>query len=210
MKDVDWREVLLVHLLILALMLAMLNFLVVAQRAEAHPGRLDAEGCHEVHTRWVAKDGTVFEPGTKHCHRKLGTMKLDGQERLQEPTVTLPDPTLTPGHTLPVGPAHLCVAGYAATVRHVSESVKASVCASYGAKHCPGPAWEIDHLISLELGGSNEPSNLWPQPIAEARQKDVLENFLHRAVCSGAMQLHEAQRAIAVDWQQAYDRMQGR
>lgn len=65
--------------------LTLLLLLGFALPAWAHPGRLDAEGCHHVHTRFVAKDGTVFEPGTEHCHRKLGQMKLDGRERLQDP-----------------------------------------------------------------------------------------------------------------------------
>ena len=30
-----------------------------------------------------------------------------------------------------------------------------------GSHH--GSAYEVDHLISLELGGSNEVANLWPE-----------------------------------------------
>lgn len=67
-----------------ALSLTLLLLLVLVGPAAAHPGRLDEHGCHHVHVRWVAKDGTVFEPGTEHCHRKLGEMKLDGRERLQD------------------------------------------------------------------------------------------------------------------------------
>ena len=47
---------------------------------------------------------------------------------------------------------------------------------------------EVDHLISLELGGSNAIRNLWPEPYAGrwgARTKDVLENRLHDLVCEG-------------------------
>lgn len=62
--------------------------------AAAHPGRLDVKGCHQVHTRWEAKDGTVYEPGTYHCHRALGEMKLDGQERLQDPDEKPAEPPL--------------------------------------------------------------------------------------------------------------------
>ena len=70
---------------VVALLFAVL--LLLAAPAQAHPGRLDEHGCHWVHPniRWIDKDGTVFEPGTYHCHRKLGEMKLDGLERLQTP-----------------------------------------------------------------------------------------------------------------------------
>jgi hypothetical protein len=70
----------------------------------------------------------------------------------------------------------------------------------------------VDHLIFLELGGSNAVANLWPQPYAPkpaARQKDVLENFLHRAVCGGAIALEDAQQQIATDWYRAYQEMKG-
>jgi hypothetical protein len=55
-------------------------------------------------------------------------------------------------------------------------------------------------------------TNLWPEPYTPepgAREKDVLENFLHRAVCGGAMALEEAQRQTAMDWYKAYQEMKG-
>lgn len=51
--------------------------------AAAHPGRLDKDGCHQVHTRFVHQSGKVDEVGTTHCHRALGSMRLDGKEQLQ-------------------------------------------------------------------------------------------------------------------------------
>ena len=68
--------------------------------------------------------------------------------------------------------------------------------------------YEEDHLISLELGGSpTDPRNLWPEPYAPspgARQKDVVENYLHKQVCAGTMTLQAAQQAIATDWYKVY------
>jgi hypothetical protein len=68
--------------------------------------------------------------------------------------------------------------------------------------------FEEDHLISLELGGSpTDPKNLWPEPYASstgARTKDRLENALHALVCSGAIALKTAQKAIATNWYTAY------
>jgi len=68
------------------------------------------------------------------------------------------------------------------TVRHVTAKMKQQVWASYGisAVRRNGKNYEIDHLIPLELGGSNELSNLWPQPYrpqAAACEEDVLENY---------------------------------
>jgi hypothetical protein len=120
----------------------------------------------------------------------------------------LPRPALTPGATLPVTRADICVRGYARKVRDVPESVKRSVYRAYGiVRHAPGE-YEVDHLISLELGGSNSARNLWPESYRtkpwNARVKDRLENELHRRVCSGELDLGTAQRQIAGNWIQAY------
>ena len=68
--------------------------------------------------------------------------------------------------------------------------------------------YEEDHLISLELGGSpTELNNLWPEayePRPGAREKDTVENYLHREVCAGNIGLREAQRAIVEDWYRIY------
>jgi hypothetical protein len=68
--------------------------------------------------------------------------------------------------------------------------------------------YEEDHLISLELGGHpTDPANLWPeryQPRPGAREKDAVENYLHRQVCEQKMTLRDAQRAIAADWYKVY------
>jgi hypothetical protein len=67
---------------------------------------------------------------------------------------------------------------------------------------------EIDHLNSLELGGSNEQTNLWPEPYHgtdwNAHVKDQLENFLHTHGCSGDIALDQAQKEIATDWIASY------
>ena len=70
----------------------------------------------------------------------------------------------------------------------------------------------MDHLISLELGGSNRLNNLWPEPYDitwNAHVKDRLENRLHELVCTGQLDLMTAQRAIATDWISAYKRYEG-
>jgi hypothetical protein len=68
--------------------------------------------------------------------------------------------------------------------------------------------YEEDHFISLELGGNpRDPRNLWPEaynPKPGAKEKDQVENYLHKRVCSGAMTLQEAQQAIITDWYRVY------
>ena len=120
----------------------------------------------------------------------------------------LPDPACTPGAAFSdVTADQICQSGYSSSVRNVTEATKNDVFAEYGiASHSPGE-YEVDHLISLELGGSNDIANLWPEP-AEPRpgfhEKDKVENYLHDQVCKGAMSLKDAQYQIAHDWMSVY------
>lgn len=95
----------------------------------------------------------------------------------------------------------ICVAGYyTSTVRAVSEATKRAVLKRDGATT---PS-EVDHFVSLEIGGSNDPGkNLWAEPYAGqygARVKDVVETALHRLICADRMTLQQAQSCIATDW----------
>ncbi|CCW35524.1 hypothetical protein CTKA_02384 [Chthonomonas calidirosea] len=120
----------------------------------------------------------------------------------------LPNPQLTPGDALPVTVQDICTPGYARKVRNVPVEVKRQVYQEYGIYHHQPGEYEIDHLISLELGGSNSIKNLWPQSYItrpwNAHIKDQLENELHREVCSGEMDLAVAQHDIATDWIATY------
>ncbi len=121
---------------------------------------------------------------------------------------SLPNSELTPGDVLDVGTEALCTTGYSKTVRHVQADVKRHVYAEYGRTPEAGICCEVDHLIPLELGGSNRIENLWPQPYNlkwNARTKDSLENYLHERVCAGELSLQEAQAAIAKNWIDAYN-----
>jgi len=125
-----------------------------------------------------------------------------------------PDASLTPGATLPVTAKDVCVKGYSKRVRNVPAKIKAVVYARYHIpKHKPGE-YEIDHLISLELGGSNDVKNLWAQSYVtspwNARVKDDLENQLHSDVCTGKATLTEAQSCISKDWIACWKKENGR
>jgi hypothetical protein len=59
----------------------------------------------------------------------------------------------------------------------------------------------IVSTIPLEIGGANDPRNLWPQRFADAKRKDRVEDALHEAVCvEHTLTLEQAQAAIARDW----------
>ena len=121
----------------------------------------------------------------------------------------LPDPRCTPGARFSrVTRAQVCQSGYARSVRHVTSSTKSGVYAAYGmGAHFDGADGEVDHLISLELGGSNARANLFPEsasPRPGSHEKDRLENRLHDEVCSGRISLRRAQRLIAGNWVAAY------
>ena len=125
----------------------------------------------------------------------------------------LPSPDLTPGRVLTVDAAAVCAPGYARTQRHTPASVKAERYRAYGiARHRLGD-YEVDHLVSLELGGADVAENLWPQSYRtspwNAHVKDRLENWLHAEVCAGRLPLEQAQREIAQDWIAAYRRYLG-
>lgn len=134
--------------------------------------------------------------------------------------VVLPDPQVTPGaadqHVTQANiQKTICQHNYTAKVRHVTETTKLAVFSEYGVDPRASAQYEIDHLISLELGGKNDVANLWPQPYEQsdtdplgAHAKDKLENWLHRQVCSGAMKLAEAQSEISHNWLAAYQAMQ--
>jgi hypothetical protein len=134
--------------------------------------------------------------------------------------VTRPDPVLTPGLADPHVTQEnirttICLHGYTARMRHVTAAMKRKVIKAYAAKYAGWPARdiEVDHLISLELGGANDPANLWPETYAGplgARVKDQAEDYLHRQVCSGRMTLRAAQEAISGDWVKVYRRMKGK
>lgn len=119
-----------------------------------------------------------------------------------------PDPRCTPGAVAYVTAKQVCTPGYSQRVRNVSQSVKDKVYKEYGIRrHAPG-AYEVDHLISIELGGDpggdrNAIKNLWPEKQPGARSKDRLENSLHRQVCDGTISLHTAQNRIVRWWRHA-------
>lgn len=123
----------------------------------------------------------------------------------------LPDSDCTPGAMFEtVTKEQICTPGYSKNVRDVTTSEKNQVYTEYGITSHSEGEYEVDHLISLELGGANDIANLWPEaadPRPGFREKDKLENYLHDQVCSGALSLTQAQAQISTNWLDAYQKM---
>jgi hypothetical protein len=140
--------------------------------------------------------GTVGTPAAgMHC-RVSGTT----------PTTYRPDPTCTPGAvddtvTQNNIDSTICTSGYTTKIRPPASATDKVKQTMYRAYDVPdGTASELDHLVSLELGGSNDATNLWIEPGTIPNPKDTVENALHKAVCSHKVTLAAAQQAIAGDW----------
>ena len=62
--------------------------------------------------------------------------------------------------------------------------------------------------VTPALGGADDIRNLWPHSYSatawNAHVKDALEDRLRDMVCSGSLDLAEAQQAIAGNWIEAY------
>jgi hypothetical protein len=81
--------------------------------------------------------------------------------------------------------------------RNIAIDEKRTVAAAYG--NIPESEWinyEFDHLIPLCAGGSNRPTNLWPQPLSEAHIKDKLENEICIAMKLGKMTQAQAVQKV--------------
>ncbi len=107
--------------------------------------------------------------------------------------LALPDPRLTPGAVRPLSTVTVCSTQWGLDARHVTASMKAYVYGAYHIRPENRSLYVIDHLIPREIAGADDLRNLWPQPKAQAKVKDVQENALHKSVCSGGMSLSHAQ-----------------
>jgi hypothetical protein len=116
----------------------------------------------------------------------------------------LPDPRCTPGAYDPrITAGKLCSGSYSIESYRPSESQteRFKYDVAYPAYGVPDSATsELDHLIPLELGGSNSSYNLWPEVGPLPNPKDRVEDALHNAVCAGKVSLRKAQIAIARNW----------
>jgi hypothetical protein len=118
-----------------------------------------------------------------------------------------PDLRLTPGATVTVSENDICSGTAVRPEPVVPVSLKRKVFEEYGVTPRPD-AYEVDYLITPELGGATDIRNLWPEPyhntVWNAHVKDQLEDRLHQMVCHGDVDLATAQHDISADWIAAY------
>jgi hypothetical protein len=88
--------------------------------------------------------------------------------------------------------------------RKVLSAVHKQAFTEYGYRFSQAAgAFEVDHFIPLELGGDNTIENLWAEPASPKpgfHEKDHVEDYLHKQVCSGTMTLDDAEKATTTDW----------
>ncbi len=128
----------------------------------------------------------------------------------------LPDPECTPGAVDPnVTPEQVCAAGYSEAVHdEVSEALKEQVYRAYNIPKGERGKWQVDHFISVGVGGADDISNLWIQrkdPRPGYHEKDRLETILHNRICGvgryGPLTLAEAQLMEASNWVAAWQEL---
>ena len=120
---------------------------------------------------------------------------------------TKPDMKLTPGELCTPDNPDFVGYRYEAHVaycqRNVSAVMKQRVADAYGG--IPREQWknyEFDHLIPLNAGGDSSFANLWPQPIAEAKSKDKVEQQTYNGLQDGSLTQAAALKMIW-DWVEA-------
>lgn len=129
-----------------------------------------------------------------------------------------PDPVLTPGATNPTTTKEMVCrkGGYTNGkdaqgnwVRNVPEDKYRAVFKRYNITWVKGE-FEVDHLIPLSLGGTNDITNLWPQSYKtqpyNAHHKDKLEVKFRTMLCNGKISMSEAQDWMRRDWIGAYEK----
>jgi hypothetical protein len=118
----------------------------------------------------------------------------------------LPSSFQTPGHKGKAKEAEICAADFESSVKPVAKWQRDQALERYG-KRPEDFTGELDHLIPIGLGGTNDPDNLWPIPSSTTMgpdQKRALDLKLHQLVCDKTLKLKDAQDAIKKDWVKAY------
>ena len=119
----------------------------------------------------------------------------------------LPIESLTPGAARMLAVDELCTT-VVTMPPEVPAALRAQVLRDYGMEHVPPTEYELDYLITPQLGGLMDRRNLWPEPYGlrawNAHAKDLLEHRLPQLVCRGDIDLATAQREIASNWIGAY------
>lgn len=118
----------------------------------------------------------------------------------------MPDARFTPGAVVAATQQQVCSDSEASA--SIPPAMKTQVLRLYGVAGAQSDAYEVDYLVTPELGGATDIHNLWPEPyentVWNAHVKDQLEDRLRELVCHGDLDLATAQRDISADWIAAY------
>lgn len=159
--------------------------------------------------------------------------KTSGCVMRQKDGVWLPDPECSPGAINPTLTKDVICSPEFRTdpYRLVPANIKTKVYDAYSvptniATPAPQPIptagprggkrWEIDHIVAIEDGGSNDIANLAPQPANPTpgfHQKDVVETWIRKnstGICAGKANLPDVQKALAEDWYLLYQQERGK
>ncbi len=142
-------------------------------------------------------------------------LALAATQALAQSVGTMPDPVITPGAVRSTDFDEICGQPTAA-LRFMPRERADAILVRYGLPTEAHPNFQIDHLVPLCLGRSDEDANLWPEPrrsiaaIENAERKDRLETRLCQLVCANEVDIVEAQHDIAEDWIAAYSRYVGK
>lgn len=148
-------------------------------------------------------------------HEPVDTPSVNARAGSEDayPNLDLTPGALDPNVTQDNIQSTICTPGYTKMVRppeRITHRLKIQIMATYGYSGDLRD-YELDHFIPLELGGCPDcVTNLWPELYDSslgAKQKDRVENYLHRQVCSGEITLKEAQDAIRNDWVRVYEQI---
>ena len=163
---------------------------------------------------WTAQGLEGHVPAVGTCHYRYSG------------TWVLPDPNCTPGSVTPLVTSYnlsltICKRGYSTSARppvSLTEPAKYALMRAYGLTGSPS-RYEFDHLIPLELGGSSNLANLWPEPNQGIpstfdtyshyglNAKDGVESQSNYAVCDRGYSLRLAQQEMARNWVLAHQEM---
>lgn len=143
------------------------------------------------------------------AHYRTTRLPIPGKKGIY--TFVLNDTLATPGDVLTSDTAVICHQK-TDTLRNVTLSMHKAIFVEYGIDYANHVDYEDDHLISIELGGSNSNKNRWPQPYAfpGAHEKDKVENWIHKDLCKDHKifrSVQQAQYLISHDWAWLYDWM---
>jgi hypothetical protein len=185
----------------------LLGFVLAATSADA---AATASGCNGIKLKGDKPMQAVTLPPSGACKASMKN------------GYPIPDPSCTPGAVNPsLTLAVLTRKGFGTKCMRDKASTPSAKAKTYDWYDIEHPAnnrganqvCELDHLISLEIGGADTLDNLWPQCGPDAvtlnerffKQKDLVENYLAAQVRAKKMKLADAQTGIASDWTQYLD-----